>query len=410
MGKNILIEALRNNNEKSAYLFTSNSTFVAYKTGFPALDYNMGFNVNVFNDKGELVDTYPAIGITTGSIVSIIGKTHVGKTTAAIQMASNIVRPFNNGTVFHFDLEGGTNATRVSTVSKLPPLEIGNGKYILRQLGVSIEEIKATIAKIYTEKINNPDKYQYETGKVDEFNNPIIAYEPTCIVIDSVPSLSNYINENTKDGKKTLEEISTQTDKMRLTAEVGRFLVESMQMMKASNIIMFLINHIKDKPGMGVPQAPELRFLKQNETLPAGKALQYYTNTMIRLTSIGSEKYTMDENGFDGFGVNAQFIKNRSNVDGTVVPLVFDKAKGYDSIRSSVMLAKEMGLVGGNKNGYYFINNKDKKFRFDTIHEDFFADRELYKIMYDHIIPVLTDSLSSVKPEELMVAEEELDY
>lgn len=409
MGKNILIEALRNN-EKSSYLFESNSTFIAYKTGFPALDYNMGFIVNVFDDKGELISTYPAIGITAGSIICVIGKTHVGKTTFAIEAASNIVRPFDNGMVLHYDLEGGTNMTRISTVSRISPLDINGGKYILRQSGSSIEEIKMTIAKIYSEKINNPKKYQYDTGVTDEFGRPIIAYEPTCIIIDSVPSLSTFINENTKDGQKALEEITTQTDKMRLTAEIGRFLVESMQMMKASNIIMFLINHIKEKPGMGVPQAPELRFLRQNETLPAGKALQYYTNTMIRLTSIGSEKYSLTEHGFDGFGVSAQFIKNRSNADGTIVPLVFDKVKGYDSIRSSIMLAKDFGLLGGNKNGYYFINNKDKKFRFDDVHNAFNNDRELYKIMYDHIIPVLKDSLSSVKPEELIVNEEEMCY
>lgn len=410
MAKNILIEALRNADPKSAYLFDSNGTFISYKTGFPALDYAMGFNVNVFDESNKLVSTYPSLGITAGSIITIIGKTHVGKTTFAIQLASNIIRNFENGLIFHYDLEGGTNLTRISTVGRLSIERLKEDSYILKQSGASIEEIKMTIAKLYQYKTAHPEIFMYDTGKVDEFGQPIRAYEPTCMIIDSVPSLSTYINENTKDGVKALEEISSQTDKMRLTAEIGRFLAESMQMCKAANIIPMLINHIKTKPGMGVPQAPELRFLKQDETLPAGKALQYYTNTMIRLTSIGSEKYTLEENGFEGFGVTAQFIKNRSNADGRIVPLVFDKAKGYDSIRSSVMFAKNIGLLGGNKNGYYFINNKDKKFRFDTIHQDFTNDRELYKIMYDHIVPVLKTTLSSVKPEELIVNSEEMDY
>ena len=47
------------------------------------------------------------------------------------------------------------------------------------------------------------------------------------------------INENTKDGLKSLEEVSTQTDKMRLTAEIGRFLQESMQMLKSANICVY---------------------------------------------------------------------------------------------------------------------------------------------------------------------------
>ena len=45
--KNYLLEALRAN-DKTGYLFETNSTFVAYKTGFPVLDYSMGFLVNVF--------------------------------------------------------------------------------------------------------------------------------------------------------------------------------------------------------------------------------------------------------------------------------------------------------------------------------------------------------------------------
>lgn len=408
MSSNMLLDALRAN-DKTGYLFDTNSTFVAYKTGFPALDYKMGFTVNVFGKDGKIQETYPAIGITTGSIVTVIAKAHTGKTSLLIQIASNIVRPFKNGSVIHYDLEGGTNMTRISTLSKFKPDELRD-KYVLRQTGSSIEEIKKSIAKIYTEKVSNPDKYMYDTGKLDEFGEPIHTYEPTCLIIDSVPSLSSYINENTKDGQKTLEEITSQTDKMRMTAEIGRFLAESMQMMKAANIIMFLINHIKTKPGMGVPQAPEIRGLKQDETMPCGKALQYYSNTLIRLTSIGSEKYTIEEHGFDGFGVQALFIKNRSNTDGTIVPFVFDKGRGYDSVLSSIVLAKELGLLGGNRNAYYFIENKDMKFRFDSAREEFAANRELYKIMYAHIIPVLEHSLSSYKPEELIVCEEEMDY
>lgn len=408
MGKNYLLEALRAN-DKTGYLFETNSTYVAYKTGFPGLDYAMGFNVNVFDEDGKIKEVYPAIGITNGSVVTFIGPPHSGKTTAAIQIASNIVRPFENGVVMHYDLEGGTNMTRNSTLSRFTPAELQD-KYILRQSGCSIEEIKMSIAKLYLEKTRNPDLYKYETGKLDEFGKPIFTFVPTCLIIDSVAKLSSFVNENTKDGLKTLEEVTSQTDKMRLTAEIGRFLNESMEMMKAANIILFLINHIKTKPGMGVPQAPELRYLKQDETLPAGRAIQYYTNTMIRFTPIGSEKYTKEEHGFEGFGVRAQFVKNRSNVDGTIVPLVFDKVEGFDSIRSSVMFAKEIGLLGGNRNGYYFINNKDKKFRFDTIHKEFKEDKELYKIMYDHIIPVLSKTLSSVKPEEDTFVSDELDY
>jgi RecA/RadA recombinase len=409
MTKNILMESLRNN-DKYGSLFSSNGTFIAYKTGFPALDYALGCKINIFDNDGCLSGTYPSLGVTAGSIVTVIGKTHVGKTTLAIQLAANIVRPFPNGLVIHYDLEGGTNYTRIGALSKYSPSEMKSGKYTLRQEHCSMEEIKLTISKLYNEKINNPDKYKYDTGKVNEFGEPIIAFEPTCIIIDSVASLSTHINENTKDGQKALEEISSQTDKMRLTAEVGRFLNESLNMMKSANIIMFLINHIKQKPPMGVPQAPELMYLKQDETMPCGKALQYYTNTMIRLTAVGSEKYLIEDDGFNGFGVLAQFVKNRSNANGTIVPLVFDKVRGYDSVRSSVYYAKENGLLGGNRSGYYFTSNKELKFTQKEMHKNFADNRDLYKIMYSNIIPILETGLSSMDPEELTVVPEEMDY
>jgi len=44
------------------------------------------------------------------------------------------------------------------------------------------------------------------------------------------------------------------------------------------------------------------------------------------------------------------------------------------------------------------------------MHEDFKNDRELYKILYGHIIPVLESRLSSITPEEMHTPEEELDY
>lgn len=408
MANNPLLDALRVD-EKSAHLFESNGTFVAYKTGYVQLDYDMGFNVNVFDDNNTLVKTYPARGVTAGSVVCIIGKSHVGKTTLASQMAANIIRPFKSGCTFHYDLEGGTNPTRISNITRMYPSEMRD-KYIIRQSGGSIEEIKSTIAKIYLEKTGNPSLYKYDTGELDEYGQPLFAFEPTCMVIDSVASMTTIVNENTKDGVKKLEEITSQTEVMRLTAEIGRFFKESIPMLKAANIIIFIINHIKTRPGMGVPQAPELRYLKQDETLPCGKAIQYYTNTLIRLTAIGAEKFEMETDGFDGFGVNAQFIKNRSNVDGRIAHLVFDKVHGYDTLRSSYIYAKDLGIIGGNRNGYYFGDNKDHKFKLSTMHEDFSEDRELYQIMYSYIIPELDKTLSTVKPEEFSVPEEEMNY
>lgn len=118
----------------------------------------------------------------------------------------------------------------------------------------------------------------------------------------------------------------------------------------------------------------------------------------------------MEDNGFDGFGVQLQIIKSRTNQAGQKVNLVYDKVRGMDSLRSSVNYAKELGILGGNKNGYYINGDKENKFASATMHQDFKENKELYKILYGNIIPILESRLSSITPEEMKVPDEELDY
>ena len=132
MGKNFLIQSLRQATGKKN-LFDANASVISYKTGFPVLDYYLGYQVNVYNDDNELVSSYPSLGITAGSYVEFIGKPSTSKTTTAIQIASNIVRNFDNGSVIHFDLEQAMNYTRIQTLSKFNIRTIRDGKYILRQ-------------------------------------------------------------------------------------------------------------------------------------------------------------------------------------------------------------------------------------------------------------------------------------
>ena len=74
-------------------------------TGFPELDYKLGYKVNVCDADGNYVSSYPSLGITAGSYVLFIGKPSTSKTATAVKIASNIVRPFDNGTVIHYDLK-----------------------------------------------------------------------------------------------------------------------------------------------------------------------------------------------------------------------------------------------------------------------------------------------------------------
>lgn len=410
MGKNFLVEALRAGGKNSSY-FGCNASVISYKTGFPALDYYLGYKVNVFDENDNLIESYPSIGITAGSYVLFIGKPSTSKTTTAVQVASNIVRNFDNGIVIHFDLEQAMNYSRIQALSKFSMKDMSEGKYILRQEKTTLEDMKKTIMELYLEKTSNPDTYKYKTGKLNEFGEEIELYEPSVIILDSIATITMSLNENDKKELAKLEEIGTQTDRMRLTGEIGRFFNEILPYLRTANITLIAINQIKTNPGMGVVKSPsEILYLKQDETLPGGKTPQFLAHILLKFVAVGSEKYTMEDDGFDGFGVRLEIIKSRTNQAGQVVPLIYDKVRGVDSLRSSVNYAKEIGILGGNRNGYYIADNKDNKFTLKNMHEDFRENRELYNILYSNIIPVLESRLSALRPEEMVTPEEEMNY
>lgn len=408
--KNLLVEALRMNNPKSTK-FDCSSDVLSYKTGFTILDYYLGYLVNVYNDENELITQYPSIGITGGSYALFIGKPSTGKTTIAIQIAANMVRKFDNGFVVHFDLEKALNPTRIATLTKFKMNEIKDGKYILKKDNNSIQDIKSAVMQIYMEKTHNPDKYLYKSGVLNEFGEEIVTYEPTVVIIDSIPMLSSAVNENSAKEAAKLEEVSSQTERMRLTAEIGRFYSELAPYISEANITVISINQIKVNPGMGVVKTPaEVLYLKTDEALPGGKTVQFLANILCKFTALGSEKYDMESDGFDGFGVRVEIIKSRTNQAGQAFNMVYDKLRGMDNIRSNFEYAKELGMIGGNKNGYYFTDQKDIKFTRDHMREEFMENPELFKLMYDHIIPHLRGRLSALRAEEFAVSDAEMDY
>lgn len=409
--KNLLIEELKSEEDKKEDLFSINAAIDTYKTGIAPLDYALGYTVKVYDEDDKVSDEYNALGISGGCNVMWIGKSSTAKTSTALFAAANIVRPFENGTILHFDLEQAMNISRARAMTKFSMSEMKGGKYVLRQSDTSVEKIKRTLIKLYKKKKDNPDKYMYNTGKKNEFGEDIIVYEPTVVLIDSIPSLSVELNDNDKKDLKKIEEISSQTDRMRLTGEIGRFYTDLLPYIKLVNIIIISINHIKVNPQMGIVKSPaELLYLKQDEALPGGKAPVYLSHILLKSVAIGSAKYNEEDDGFDGFGIAVQIIKSRSNQAGQSVNLVYDKVRGIDPVRTCINYAKEIGMIGGNRNATYFINEKDKKFPMRTVNEYFREHKEMYKIMYDHILPSLKERLSSVDEEDLEVVEESMDY
>ena len=248
MGKNFLVSALRNNEagkgKKADDFFDCNASVISYSTGFPVLDYYLGYKVNVCDDNGKYVTSYPSLGITAGSFVLFIGKPSTSKTATAVKIAANIIRPFNNGFVIHYDLEQAMNYSRIQALTKLPMNDMRDGKYILRQEKTTLEDMKASIMRIYQEKTSHPEDYKYATGKLNEFGEEIVIYEPTVVILDSIATITMSLEGGDAKTLDKLEEISSQTDRMRLTGEIGRFFSELIPYLREANIILIAINQI----------------------------------------------------------------------------------------------------------------------------------------------------------------------
>ena len=137
---------------------------------------------------------------------------------------------------------------------------------------------------------------------------------------------------------------------------------------------------------------------------------QFLSNYLFKFVAVGGEKFTAEEDGYDGFGLKLLIVKSRTNQAGQTMSMIYDKVRRVDSLRSCVEYAKDKGYLGGNKNGYYFTENKDMKFTKFGMHQDFKDNPELYKLMYSLIIPELEERLSAITPEEMEIVEEEMNY
>ena len=342
---------------------------VLYPTGFLPFDFLNGYKARVKKSNGEEF-FYNAVGIVDGSSLSIIGRPHSGKTTAAIQMAANIVRRFSGAAIFYDDIEGGSNATRREILTRFSPDELDE-RIIYRNTAVTAENFFQRIAAIYDEKISNKADYEYDTGFLDSKGNPIYKLIPTVYILDSLAMLTP---EKLTEEEELSGQMSTTATAKTNTTIFKRIVPK----LKAANIILFTINHVNDKIEINpfVHTKAQIGYLKQGETLPGGKAALYLANNMIRIDD-GAKLKASEGIGIDGKIVNFEIIKSRTNAAGRSVPMVFSPETGFDDIWSLYMFLKSTGaIVAGTKSylrGYENMKFSQKDFKDKLFSDPMFA-------------------------------------
>lgn len=377
-----------------AGIFKRTQTAVSYPTRFAPFDYRNGYMVQVRDLEDNVITQYPSTGIVGGSFNTVVGRSGTAKTTFTIQAASNIVRPFENSFVIHYDLEQATTYTRIKNVTGLPQREMDD-KYVLKQERSYIEDIMEAVMSIAREKEENRNDYMYDTGLKDEFNIPIRSFVPTVIILDSIPT-ATYKPKDEND-----IELEGGTYANRVAKSLAQFYKRLTPIIKEYNIIVFAINHINAKIEINpmVKTQAQVNYLKQDESLPGGNAPIYYAHNLLKFVSSG--KKSLDKDGYDGFGVRVELIKSRTNKAGQSVNMCYNQEFGFDPVMTQYDFASEHGLINGaRKDKRWLTGYEDLIFDSRKFRREFIDRPELRMALYDATLPFMEDMLSKVNPDE----------
>lgn len=322
---------------------------VGYSTGFLNFDFMNGTVVHVKSEKRNF--NYYSVGIQDGCLVMLIGRSGCGKTTWAVQTASNIVRNFPTACVFHDDIEGGLTEYRKELLSGFHGQELQE-KYLSRNTGITAENFYERLRMIHDMKLENRAEYEYDTGFLDSHGNHIYKLEPTVYILDSVALLmpAQYTEEEELSGSMSAT-AAAKTNSMSFKRIIP--------MLKSANIILLMINHINKKIDINPMQRTkaQVSYLKQDESLPGGNTIIYLTNVLLRFDD--NSKLKQDEAfGIAGNMVDVSLVKSRNNRAGKTCTLVFDQNRGFDPELSLFVMLKNAKRING-AGAYLYIGDRD---------------------------------------------------
>lgn len=382
----ILIERFRETvkkNYKDIRMTKEAEPDVGYSTGFLGFDFRNGSVVHVKSETENY--KYLSIGISDGCLVMIIGRSGCGKTTFAVQAASNIIRPFKTSTIFHDDIESGITTSRRENLSKFFSANLKE-RYLIRNTGITAENFYERLKIIHDLKINNTDDFAYETGYLDNEGQMIIKLEPTVYILDSLALLmpEKFTEEEEMSGQMS----STAAAKMN-----SMLFKRIVPMLKIANIILFVINHVTDNVDIGVvKKRSELGYMKQSDRVSGGKTPKYVTNVMLQFEDKSKLEIGKDLD-IDGFFVEVTFLKSRTNKAGKTVTLVYSQENGFDKELSLLILLKQADKL--TQGGAYFkLGDTDFKFRQKDFKSKLASDEEFRNAFSQEVISLLTSEIN----------------
>jgi len=361
---------------------------VGYSTGFLNFDFQNGAIVHVKSPDGSMDYKYFSVGITDGSLVTVIGRSGCGKTTWITQSSANIIRQYDKSCIFEDSIEGGLTWARRESLSGFSPSEIKE-RYITRNTGITIENFYQRIKMIHDEKNNNRSDYEYDTGLLDSLGNKIYKLEPSVYILDSIALImpDKYADE---------EELSGQMATTAAAKQVAQVFRSIIPMLKTANIILFIVNHIMEDVSINPMQKKkaQVSYLKQGERLPKGATVIYLSNNIVRVDD--RQKLKADSEFYiTGSMVDFTLVKSRTSSAGAFATLVFDQNKGFDPELSLYVMLKDAGRIHGAGQGFYIDERNDLKFSQRKFKEKLKDSEEFRKLFME----VVAEELQKIPVE-----------
>ena len=417
---------------------SSITTMQQYPTGYMYLDYGTGSYLTVYDEDEIPLFQYHNIGITCGSVNTIVAKSQGGKTSLASAMAAAIIEPYITDLLFKTTMRDVVSYSKMKSFPEIagaPIIQIMDtertfsadyAKKIMRYTNplvrkhVSITPV-TTDMDVIKEMVKHIDFKITHTKKIpmpmlDIFGEPVYEYPPTVIIIDSASQL---LMENCDDPSEInkaktgiLDIYKNATNNMsgaRRAKMITALYSQLVNYAKKYNIIIFAINHINKMPAvMGVP-TKQYRGLRPGETIGGGERAIYLTATILRLDvikSIGTTKSTMLNLGDDvtGFVAIASWIKSKSNSKSNICQLLYTNDSGYDPLLSNLYYGKEIGHIPKSGNSLYIPGYEKLKFTLKNYKEVFGDHPELISAYVDELTrqcePMLDNPNTAYKKDQ----------
>lgn len=352
-----MFEELRKNDKKGLFDKECIDLF-GYSTKFAPFDYFNGYKVMVqTSDKVERA-WWANVGLFSGTFITVAGNTSTAKTSFCVQAAANIVRDIPNAGMIFFDIEGSANISRIQTLTGFTTEEEWDEKVSVFQKKVYIEDVFTMIKKMANYRIEHRNELLYETGRLNEFGEPIKMIAPLVVIIDSIPMfVTKEADEEGGDGS----EMMGLTYSARVARMLNQFYTRLRPVISEANIIVMAVNHIKPKIETGFKKTQaQIMYMDQDKYMSGGKAPMYLAHNVFEFICNG--KYKEDVDGFDGFLIRCESRKSRSSKGGKYCYLVFDQETGFDIWKTLLKFIESKELISGRNPYKYFVGHEDFKF------------------------------------------------